>query len=571
MNTNEMQQIPLVIGVTGHRDLVDGEIPGVRARIEALFSLLKNDFPDLPLLVLTGLAEGADRLVVEVAAEFDSGIVNVLPMPKSLYELDFRDESLGEFSRLEARYRTIELPLLTQSRAEDVALQGHQRDLQYERLGSFLAAHSHILLALWDGKYNRAVGGTGQVVDFHQRDVSALADGQSRSRLDISDDESDLVYHVVCSRESSGLPNDELEPCTASWFTRNDMTPRVAVLPQRYVDVFESVQMFNRDSRALPSDTSHFDLDPVDVPKNAAEACGAIRQVYGMSDTLSSRYQKRVLWALRTTLLSTVLAGLCFIVYADFSGQGSFIWGYFLFVGLALGSYWLAQGLDWQRRYLDYRVLAEGLRVQFYWALGGVEMENPSRYSHDSFFQGRDLQLGWIRNVMRVTGLHVDADFKPTEDELAATIKGWVGSDNSGQLGYYRHKAGDKLSKHKQTGWVTAATFMLGLVAAAVLAFGSDYLHGSTSNWLVAIMGLLPIVAASRLNYAHRLAERELAAQYNHMLNVFENAHRLLKQTESAAEQQSILRDLGDAALNENAQWVLRQRERPLPGSDAAA
>ena len=172
---------------------------------------------------------------------------------------------------------------------------------------------------------------------------------------------------------------------------------------------------------------------------------------------------------------------------------------------------------------------------------------------------------------MRVTGLHVDADFKPTEDELAATIKGWVGSDNSGQLGYYRHKAGDKLSKHKQTGWVTAATFMLGLVAAAVLAFGSDYLHGSTSNWLVAIMGLLPIVAASRQNYAHRLAERELAAQYNHMLNVFENAHRLLRQTESAAEQQSILRDLGDAALNENAQWVLRQRERPLPGSEAAA
>ena len=95
MNTNEIQQIPLVIGVTGHRDLVDGEIPGVRARIEALFSLLKNNFPDLPLLVLTGLAEGADRLVVEVAAEFDSGIVNVLPMPKSLYELDFRDESLG--------------------------------------------------------------------------------------------------------------------------------------------------------------------------------------------------------------------------------------------------------------------------------------------------------------------------------------------------------------------------------------------------------------------------------------------------------------------------------------------
>ena len=31
--------------------------------------MLKNKFPDLPLLVITGLAEGADGLAVKVAAD----------------------------------------------------------------------------------------------------------------------------------------------------------------------------------------------------------------------------------------------------------------------------------------------------------------------------------------------------------------------------------------------------------------------------------------------------------------------------------------------------------------------
>ena len=69
MATNEIQQIPLITGVTGHRDLVEAEIPELRAHIQALFSMLKNKFPDLPLLVITGSAKGADGLAVKVAAD----------------------------------------------------------------------------------------------------------------------------------------------------------------------------------------------------------------------------------------------------------------------------------------------------------------------------------------------------------------------------------------------------------------------------------------------------------------------------------------------------------------------
>ena len=62
----------------------------------------------------------------------------------------------------------------------------------------------------------------------------------------------------------------------------------------------------------------------------------------------------------------------------------------------------------WQRKYLDYRTLAEGLRVQFYWAAAGVTSGNVSKFAHDNFLQMQDTELGWIRNVMRVAGTECD-------------------------------------------------------------------------------------------------------------------------------------------------------------------
>ena len=245
------------------------------------------------------------------------------------------------------------------------------------------------------------------------------------------------------------------------------------------------------------------------------------------------------------------------------------IWAYFACVAAALGVYRMASRGAWQSRYLDYRVLAESLRVQYYWVLAGVSMSNPSRYSHDSFFQGRDLQLGWIRNVMRATGLRTDQAHRTSSADIDQAIRHWVGDADSGQLGYYRRRAADKARQLRTTERVTLACFAMGLLAGLILALGLAPDSGPWNNLLVALMGLLPLIAAARQNYAHRLAERELVAQYNSMHGLFANAARLLDGTDDRLEQQQILRELGEAALQENAEWLLRQRDRPLPGSDA--
>jgi hypothetical protein len=77
-------------------------------------------------------------------------------------------------------------------------------------------------------------------------------------------------------------------------------------------------------------------------------------------------------------------------------------------------------------------------------------------------------------------------------------------------------------------------------------------------------VGMLPVVATLWHNYAHQRAQGELINQYQFMERILANAQQQLSRVTSAIERRRILRELGDAALRENGQWILRQRERPI-------
>ncbi len=59
---------PLLVGFTGHRDLVPAELPALEAAVEELLTDVAAAHPHTPLIVLTGLADGADRLAAAAAA-----------------------------------------------------------------------------------------------------------------------------------------------------------------------------------------------------------------------------------------------------------------------------------------------------------------------------------------------------------------------------------------------------------------------------------------------------------------------------------------------------------------------
>ena len=89
----------------------------------------------------------------------------------------------------------------------------------------------------------------------------------------------------------------------------------------------------------------------------------------------------------------------------------------------------LSRRREWQRKYLDYRALAEGLRVQSYWRRAGIVDLHSPVFAHDNFMQKQDVELGWIRNVMRSASLEGLLDPAATgPEQVDAVIREWIGT-----------------------------------------------------------------------------------------------------------------------------------------------
>jgi hypothetical protein len=143
----------LRIGVTGHRILAERE--RVAAGVEAAISRTEAAFPGRLLVVVSALAEGADRLVAEAAmARPGSRLRAILPLPRSDYLEDFASpESRDEFLRLLARAdEAVELP----ARAS--------REAAYAAANALMLDGIDVLIAVWDGRVAQGRAGTSEVV-----------------------------------------------------------------------------------------------------------------------------------------------------------------------------------------------------------------------------------------------------------------------------------------------------------------------------------------------------------------------------------------------------------------------
>lgn len=164
-----------VVGVTGHRDLIAGDVVRLEREVQAVLERERRRSPDGALTVVSALAEGADRLVARVALDRLGATLFVpLPLPPEEYLQDFPEaSSRAEFSALlERSARWYALPPLSELvPAALIPPDQDARDLQYALVGAYIAAHCHLLLALWDGRALERLGGTSHVVRLRQEGI----------------------------------------------------------------------------------------------------------------------------------------------------------------------------------------------------------------------------------------------------------------------------------------------------------------------------------------------------------------------------------------------------------------
>ena len=155
-------RIPIVVGVTGHRDLRERDIPTLRVLVHAELQKLKDAYPHSQLIMLNSLAAGADLLCAEVALEAGIALISPLPMPVDEYRRDFEDADLVRLDAALKKARDVFIAPATEPYPEPVS-----REFLYRQAGRYVALHCHVLLALWDGSPAKPDGcGTAEAVGF---------------------------------------------------------------------------------------------------------------------------------------------------------------------------------------------------------------------------------------------------------------------------------------------------------------------------------------------------------------------------------------------------------------------
>ena len=581
----EQFKIPFLVGVAGHRDLLPAEVPAIRAAVDELLRALRAAAPDVQIVLLSSLAEGADLLAADVACDLGLGVMALLPYSALRCRADLEsDEARAIFDRTLARAERLELPLPAGVSEQNLSDDSGARDRQFRSAGAVVARYSSLLIAIWDGQETDHAAGTARVVDYRRRGLPSEEVPQlQRSDLLLGAADNDLCYEIRCSRRRAAAGGNGTAMQTIGFVSGDQhLGTASAGLPQSLATLLRRTAGFNRDVEEYGGQIArHGRRLRTATPYETPASLQYIDRLFTPADWLGVHFRRCFTRALRTRYALWALLALLLMTFKkQHEGVGGLlsILGVLLIFGLGwLLALW-AHRRSWQRRYLDYRALAEGLRVEFYWELSGVRTQFEGEFAHESFLQKQDVDLEWIRAAMRAVSLRC-ALHRPTllPNGFAHTFAAWVGDpdpvNGSGQILYYRQRAQSLAHRQHIAEAIARAMLFGGLVLGIALAVAAAAeLHGPPllPPWLHSLMlwslALLTVYGAIFEIYLGEKADRALIRQYRYMDSLFGFAAREMRSARSEADKLELLRSLGHACLAEHAQWILAHRDKRIEG-----
>ena len=526
----------LRIGVTGHRKF-ENPASLTRATLEAL-GRIKAMMPALPeagleIVVISALAEGADRLVAElILAEPGSRLEAALPLPASDYVGDFEDaESKQQFE-----------DLLGQASRTWTAPQTASREEAYERAGCYVVDRSDVMIALWDGKPARGRGGTAAIVAYARDRKVPLVWVQTRGEP------------TVIS-ELHG-PRAEVIWAAARQLAEYDLG---SIAPA----IFQAKVREELD-RLRPEVREGAGIDPLGV--SVENVAPWLLPYFVRADVLALRLQRMF------RLLSMAMFGMAAAAVTVVAIQANFLpdlnW-LAIFEIIALLCLLAIPLLNrrWQvhDRWISYRYLAERLRSIYFLTLAGTgdRGRQAARLAYIS-----DPSEVWIERALAevlTRRPETDAaqnDFRPLQRYLSHY---WIG----GQISYQekaarlQRKWDDRLTRS------TVMLFLLTLVAALlhVAGFGE---HGNIkSHWAVLLIVVsisVPAIGAAVHGIGTQRQYRRHADRYHRMATLLTRLQEEMDQAASVDEVRDLAVETERIMREENGDWfgVMRFHDMEL-------
>jgi hypothetical protein len=485
----------LRVGVTGHRiapKLPDDALPAIRANVGRLFVELSLEltraahaaswaFSPEPaeLVVVSALAEGADRIVAEAGLSVGAALEVVLPAARDAYEHDFKA------GHSKAAYRD----LLTKARsvfeldAPDGDL-GEKRG--YEAAGLIMLAHSDILIAIWDEGEAAGIGGTASIVEQAVSEgmpillINPASPGQARllwtgdmdlppakvrvedlTASDVAGTLPDMVKALVdppvdrATKAALAEFYAESPGPEHGWPLYSGLLALLAVRPLKRTD-FKP-----RDEHPYsPDEWRKFFPGPPDRLTEAV--CQTLLPAVTLPDRFAVRYGELY----RSAFVFNFLAAAIAVAFALGGLSAELPWvhnrltenglllikvwlvtGEIMLLGAIFGVWMLGASRGWHRRWLDYRRAAEWLRHLRVLSLVGARtaIPRPRRTPKGTTEAGRGERLDqddWVGWYVRAIARLLPPPGRAVDDAyVAAAQEAVITTELAAQIDYHHDNA----------------------------------------------------------------------------------------------------------------------------------
>lgn len=520
--------VPLVIGVTGHRAMREEDRETLyRSVIDELQKLMEQ-CPDTPLLMLNSLAEGADLLCADAAKELDIPLAAVLPAEMETYARDYSETDRQHFTEHVNRSVTCFIAPDQEPRKK-----GDNPDHAFRQAGIFIVTHCHVLLALWDGTDEEPGGcGTSEMVR-----IALTGDFAAEEGVSARSSENTAVIWIRCPRGENGNAAGEVE-----YLGNTDA----------FGMILSRTDSFNRDAKRVRNKRT----DP--LFSGTVQTDGPLlkmERIYAVSDALSIRYARRYRLALALLALLGTLLALSFLLY----DEAELHW-MILFTGLALLLMVLvhryAAHSDSHRKYLDYRVLAESLRVQAFlrYAGSGLEVSAILPLTQQE-------KTAWV-----LLALCALTACEPSGEKRSVRIK-WAEKQRD-----YHLLTGTKASKRRigsdrivQITVILSAALYLSALLLELLT-GGIFTHSFASPakpelYRTILKIALGAISAGTLFIANYYGKQSLSREESDHGKMVRFYEKMSMRLSAEGETEQLLRHLAREELIENGNWYAYQSE----------
>lgn len=509
-------KIPLVIGLIGHRNIEPDELKRVQEEFDDSIGGLLSKYRNTELLVLSSLADGADRLAHSSRHRDRMKIVGVLPFALDEYRKDF--ESIDSLNAFESIL----------SKCDQIVTQGSQyssselarseiRAKAYGETAEWLVGNSKILYAVWDGNFTGKVGGTGETI---RKSISAFPNGS--------------FTHILASNAGSHVDNS----CSCHGHT----SPGLASDP-----LIDRKDLFN---------------------KFIQDSAPTIFEVFDHTATqLRQAYDRRVK---RSLFLGLILLNIISVE----QGTKDTFWIFLVALMAAITAiYWLSLKRSRIKEvYEDLRVVAESLRVESWLKSAGV------RSNAFEAMGVKELIDPWLMEILKdldewdeITLGISESRTEPPTDWSAVTL--WL-DDQINYLDGTKDRQGAigrNLRKAERYDFFAKASIFAGL-STYVLSKALDFFWGDES--IIAyqevfgfVFSLALSVSAFSLAFSQLMGYKEIAARYSASLRVLKNGAIQLKDSLDSGDRvnaQSIVKEIGLESLQETLYWFTVRKTRDV-------